>query len=161
MAKKTNTRVRRTAEQLIADLEAKIQSIKTRAERAKVKRDPALRHVNAALRSVDKALSVSEDVATREALNEARVTLSACLTLHGVAAPAATGARRRRGGGAAVVDENTVLAHVQQHPGQGGAEIAAALGTDVGTLRPTMKRLIEARRVRATGKARGTRYAAV
>ena len=64
------TRIRRTEEQRIQALEAQIAALKLRAERKKLTRDPALKHVSAALRSIDKALSHSEDAATRQALDE-------------------------------------------------------------------------------------------
>ena len=79
----TTTRTRRSEEDRIKALEAQIESLKQRAEAKKVKRDPALKHVAAALRSIDKALSFSEDQATRQALDEARATISAALWLPG------------------------------------------------------------------------------
>ena len=69
-------RTRRTHEQLIADLQAEIASIKARADREKAKKDPALRHVASATRAIDKALELSQDKVLRTALNEARLTLS-------------------------------------------------------------------------------------
>src|SRR5262245_9179889 len=80
----TKKRVRRDAEQLIRDLEAKIVSIRARAERKKVKADPAMRHTAAAVKAIDKALAETKDATTRQALGEARSTLSACLALNGV-----------------------------------------------------------------------------
>src|SRR5262249_15139158 len=99
------TRTRRTEGQRIKDLEAQITARKQRAERKKMTRDPALRHVSAALRSIDKALANSEDSATRQALDEARATLSAALSLNGVAPKASLIPRGRRGGGSAVEAE--------------------------------------------------------
>src|SRR5688572_13431699 len=71
-------RIRRTSDQLIADLEEKIEQVKRRAAQTKVKKDPALRHVSGAVRSIDKALASCEDKATRSALSEARSGL-ACI----------------------------------------------------------------------------------
>jgi hypothetical protein len=156
---KSNERTRRTPEQRIADLQAKIQAIKQRAERAKVKRSPALRHMNAALKSIEKAMAETEDAATRRALEEARATLSATLALNGVVARQASAAPRgRRSSGEVEGLAERLLEHVRAHPGQRGEEIAAALGTDTTTMRPPMKRLIAANSVRTTGKNRGMRY---
>ena len=46
-----------------------------------MKKDPALRHVSLAVRSMDKALASSDDAATRTAVGEARTALAAALTL--------------------------------------------------------------------------------
>ncbi|MCC6409664.1 MAG: winged helix-turn-helix transcriptional regulator [Planctomycetes bacterium] len=51
-----------------------------------------------------------------------------------------------------------LLAYVKAHPGQRGEEIAAALGTDTYSMRPAMKRLIDAGEVRTEGENRGMRY---
>ena len=165
MAKRTMTapepitRTRRSEEERIADLEAKIAALKRRAEAKKVKRDPALRHISAALRSVDKALAESEDAATRQALDEARSTLSACLSLNGVDTKGGNGVlvpQRRRAAGA--VDADALLAFIQAHPGSRGEQIAAELGTDTRVLRPVMHRLIGDKRVKTKGQRRGMTY---
>jgi hypothetical protein len=67
-AEPKRTRNVRTSEQRIADLEAQIEQVKRRAAAKRVKKDPALRYVSGALRSIDKALASSEDHASREAL---------------------------------------------------------------------------------------------
>lgn len=51
-----------------------------------------------------------------------------------------------------------LLAHVKANPGQRGEQIAMALGTDVGTMRLPMKKLIAARAVRTEGQRRGMMY---
>ena len=155
------TRTHRSEEDRIADLEAKIAAIRARAERKKVKRDPSLRHISAAVRSIDKALNESNDGAMRQALGEARSTLSACLSLSGVILSSGTKSRGRRvAGGGAGVDEGTLLNYVRAHPGQRGEHIAEGLGTDTAAMRPVMKRLIESGKVRTKGERRGMQYAA-
>lgn len=51
-----------------------------------------------------------------------------------------------------------LLAHVSANPGEGASEIAAAVGTDVDSMRAPMKMLIEAGSVRTEGQKRGTTY---
>ena len=149
----TKKRTRRTPEQMIEDLQKEIERIKTKAAQAKVKKDPALRHVNAAVKSIDKAAAETGDAATKNALGEARATLVACLELAGASAPQAGG--RRKG---AAVQPEAVLDYLGKNPDSRADEIADELGIDTKTLRPVMKRLIEAKQVRAKGKARGMRY---
>ena len=153
MAKKKRTR--RTAEQRIKDLEARIAEIKARAARQKVAKDPTFTHVAASVRAIDRALGSTEDAATRKALDEARATLSACLMLNGGGNGVhLTRPRRAR----KQVDPEKVLAYLRTGPESGGEQVAEALGVDTASLRPVMKKLIEARRVKRKGKARGTRY---
>jgi hypothetical protein len=151
-------RQRRTEEQMIQDLEARIASIKAKAERKKLKRDPALRHISGALRSIDKALGETGDVATRQALDEARTTLSACLSLNGVVVASSVKPRGRRGSQNADAMSEQLLTYVMEHPGQRGEQIAAALRTDVGTMRSPMKKLIAANKVKTRGQRRGMTY---
>jgi hypothetical protein len=148
-------RTRRSPEQMIRDLEAKIRGIKERAERRKARRDPALRHVTAAVRSIDKAMRATTDVATRKALEQTRATLAACLAMSGVT-PKGRAARSVAG---AHVDPAAVLAYLRNNPGSGGEQVADAMGTDTKTLRPVMKQLIADGAVAARGKGRGMRYA--
>jgi len=145
------TRIRRHEDQLIADLEAKIEKIKAREAAKVAKKDPALRHVSKAIRAIDAAMAVTSDAALRTAMQEARVTLSACLQLQGVAVSP-------NGRAARVVDAEVVHAYVQKNPGQRGEQIAAALGTDSKALRGPMKRLIEGRRITTKGERRGMQY---
>ena len=65
---KGQKRTRRTPEQLIAELEARIAQVKRRAETQKVKKDPALRHISMAVRSMDKAMAATQDAATKRRL---------------------------------------------------------------------------------------------
>jgi hypothetical protein len=154
----SKNRKRRTPEQLVADLQAKIAEIKARAERAKVKRDPALRHISGAVRSIDKALLGTRDNATRSALSESRATLTACLALHGATAGGAGSSSRSRRAGA--LDPERVLGYLEQHPGSRSEEIAGSLGADAATLRSALHRLRDEGRIKVEGKARATRYTA-
>jgi hypothetical protein len=160
MAKNTSTtRVRRSDEQLIADLQAKIAHLKNRAEQKKAKSDPALRHISAALRSLDKAEKETKDPTTRQALEDARATLSACLSLNRAAPKGEDGMlvpRARRA--AKTVDPTTLLEHVRKNPGQRGEQIAAALGIDTGAMRPVMHDLIAEKKVKTKGQRRGMSY---
>jgi hypothetical protein len=156
---KTVTRHRRTDDVIIADLQRKIEQVKRNAERKKAKKDPSLRHVSAALRSIDKALGQSGDVATRTALGEARATLAACLALNGAVAPkSGRGVLTPRRSANGRVEPDRVLQYLQKHPGSRAEDIAAALGTDAFSLRPSLQQLRAAATVRAEGKARAMRY---
>jgi len=150
-ASSPKTRIRRTEDQLIADLEAKIEHLKVRVAAKAAKKDPTLRHVSKAIKSIDAALDATGDAATRTALQEARVTLTACLGLNGVIAPHG-GRSAKRVDGAALLD------FVRSNPGQRGEHIAAALDTDTKALRAPMKRLIEERKIRTKGERRGMQY---
>ncbi len=155
----TKSRTRRTDEQLIADLQSKIAQVKRRAEQRQAKRDPALRHIAAALRSIGKAEKESKDPATRQALDEAGATLSACLSLSRAVPQADNGVlvpQPRRS--VRAVETNELLAHVRKNPGQRGEHIAAAFGTSTTAMRPVMRELIAAKRVRTEGERRGMSY---
>jgi hypothetical protein len=160
----SDIRARRSEEDRIAELEKKIADLKARAERKKARTNPSVRHMVAAVRSIDKALAASQDGALRKALDEARATLSACLAVQGVvpAQGSRTAGRSSAGGRRSNADvaglAETLLSHLQQHPGQRGEEIAAALETDTRTIRLPLKKLIEDRKVKTKGVARGTSY---
>jgi len=158
-----STRVRRSSEQLITDLQKKIEQIKARAERKKITKSPALRHMNAALKAIKKAMASCEDNATRTALNEAQATLTACLSLNGVAktgggSSAIAGSRERRSGDDVEAMSERLLDYVLKHPGERGEHIAVALGTDTKTMRLPMKKLIADGKVSTRGERRGMAY---
>jgi hypothetical protein len=157
MVKTLSKRAHRTPEELIADLEAKIQAVKRRAERQKVKRDPSLRHISGALKSIDKALAASGDAATRTALDEARATLAACLALSGAPVKGARGTLVPRARGVKV-DPAKVLGYLAKHPGSRAEDLSSALGTDSASLRPALQQLRTEGKARAEGQARATRY---
>jgi hypothetical protein len=146
------TRVRRTDEQLISDLEAEIARLKRRATERSVRRSPAITHTLTALKRIDAAMAATEDTPLRNALHEARATLSACLSVQGVSVPVGIGAVRRGDLDAAL------LMHIKTHSGQRGEEIAKALGTDTTTMRPAMHRLISENKIKTKGERRGTQY---
>lgn len=148
-------RIRRSEEQLVADLEARILALKQRAARKVARRNPAVRHTSAAVKSIDKALAATDDNATRKALLEARATLSACLQLDGV--PSA-GAPRAA---ASAVSSEVLLDYVKKHPNLRGEQISAALGSDSRTIRPVMQKLIAAKKVKTRGERRAMTYQAV
>ena len=154
-------RTRRTAEQIIADLQSEIGRIKARAAQQKAKKDPALRHISGAVRAIDKAMGETKDKATRTALAEARATLSACLALN-VAVPASgqgTLAPKQRA--VARPDADQVLDYIRNRPGSRSEEICGELGTDAARLRSVLHRLRDEGKVKVDGKARATKYSAV
>ena len=51
-----------------------------------------------------------------------------------------------------------LYAHIKKNSGQRGEQIAAALGTDVNTMRPTMKSLIAEKKITTRGQRRGMSY---
>src|SRR5262245_47664993 len=119
-------RKRRGIDQRIAELEAKIAAIKEREAKKKAKADPALRLASAAVRSLDKALGATKDAVFRQAMSEARATLSACLALNGVRVGGKKSEVRRS---AAEIQDlpDVLLNYVRSNPGQRGEQIAAAL----------------------------------
>jgi len=152
----TPKKTRRSAEERIAALAAEIERIKARAAEAKVKKDPALRHISGAVRALDKALSATKDKATRQALTDARATLSATLSLHGVNVESGGGTRRAVR--AEAPNPAEVLAYLKKHPGSRSEQMAADLSTETSALRPVLHELRDEGKVKVEGKARATRY---
>lgn len=151
-------RTRRTPDQLIAELEARIAQVKRRAETQKVKKDPALKHIAGAVRSIDKALAATQDAATRTALAEARAALAAVLTFNGVVVSSGSKARGTSLNGGAKLDAERVAKYIADHPGSRAEDIATALGTGTALLRPALMKLKSLGAVEPKGKARATRY---
>jgi predicted HTH transcriptional regulator len=148
-------RVRRDPEQLVADLQAKIEAIKARAVRRRRKANPAMRYTVAAVRNIDKAMSSATDQVLRRSLEEARGTLSAYLTLQGIVPAARPG---RRSSEAVEQVGASLVEYVKANPGQRGEQIAEALGTDTRTMRLPIQKLIADGAVRTKGEPRGMRY---
>jgi hypothetical protein len=71
---------------------------------------------------------------------------------------AGPGGRIRRSSADLEGMQDSLLAHVKANPGQRGDQIASALGSDVGTIRGPMKKLIAAKQVRTEGQRRGMTY---
>jgi len=71
-------------------------------------------------------------------------------------------ARSKKGGKRSSEDLDAMsaklLAHVKANPGQRGEQIAAALKTDVGTMRLPMQKLMAAKKIKTKGQRRGTTY---
>jgi hypothetical protein len=87
-------RIRRDDEQLIRDLQARIEAIQARAARKKARGNPAVRFTLAAVKSLDKATGATEDAVHRKTLEEARSGLAAWLAMSGIAMPTARRSRK-------------------------------------------------------------------
>ena len=85
-------RVRRTPEQIIADLQTEIQRLRNRQKARELKQSPSFRSAMSALKSIDKALDVAAEAgetATRHALADARRALAGHLEKQGLELPKA------------------------------------------------------------------------
>lgn len=72
-------------------------------------------------------------------------------------------AKAQTGGGRRTTEQmdalgEALLACISKTPGQRGEQIAAALKTDVKTMRPAMLKLIEAKKIKTKGQRRGMTY---
>ena len=77
----------RTPEQIVADLEAKIEAVKTRAKVKRARRSPELKALVQAVRSIDASLAEATDATLKTALTEGRAPLVAYLQLEGLPVP--------------------------------------------------------------------------
>src|ERR1700741_677745 len=75
---------RKTTEDRIKELEAKIVSLKDRAERKKARANPAVKFMKAAHKNVAQAMAATEDAVLRKSLEEVQLSLGANLSLLGV-----------------------------------------------------------------------------
>lgn len=93
------TRYRRTDEELIADLQKRIEELKQRKAAKKVKADPAAKEVNAAFRALTKAVENSKkssDAELKRALSGAQRILAEYYESKGISVPKARKPRARR-----------------------------------------------------------------
>ena len=84
------TRIRRTPEQMIADLEAKIRDVKARAQAKDMKTSPALKKAMTALRALDKGMDLAQaegNSLLQHALADTRKSLGDSLTKIGLKLP--------------------------------------------------------------------------
>ena len=101
MARKAKAarRARRSPEEMIADLEAKIREVKQRAQAKELKQSPSMKAAMSTVRSLDKALdAAAEDGnnALRHALADARKPLAEFLEGQGLKLPKARAPRGRK-----------------------------------------------------------------
>jgi hypothetical protein len=93
-------RERRSPEELIENLQAKIRSIRSGAEKRKARTVPAMSDVLKAIKLIDRAAQSATDATFKSALEEARATLAAASAVQGVIVPpsasATAGLKRQR-----------------------------------------------------------------
>lgn len=87
MTVESRTYTQRSDDVRIAELQAKIDSIKTRGERKKARANPAVRLSVQAAKLLDKALNATDNAVLRKALEEARTTVGAAVAVEGWALP--------------------------------------------------------------------------
>lgn len=92
-------RKRRSPEEMIADLEAKIREVKARAAAKELKASPSAKAARAAVKAIDKALDIAAEEGEnhlRHALADARKPLAAHLEQQGIKLPKARVPRGRK-----------------------------------------------------------------
>jgi hypothetical protein len=83
-------RIRRSSDQIILALQAKIQEVKNRAAAQNLKQSPSIRRTLTLIRALDKTLSIAEQEGNnqvRHALAEARKPMAEFLTGQGLRLP--------------------------------------------------------------------------
>lgn len=94
-----NKRYRRTDEELIKDLQERIQEVKARQKARDVQKSPSIKAATSALKAIDRALAVSEeeqDNIIRRVLADARKPVATHLQKIGVGVPKVKLPRGRR-----------------------------------------------------------------
>ena len=97
-------RIRRTPDQIVADLEAKIADVRTRAKRVQMKRSTAVRQLLIAVRAIDVGLAAATEegnATLKKTLAEGREPLAAYLALEGLKVPGRRGPKPKRSRGQA------------------------------------------------------------
>jgi len=100
MTTTTKTKTRRTPEEIVRDLEAKIASVKARAIAKEAKQRPEGRALVHAIRAIDKATRVATEANNEEvvtALDSARAALAPTLIGLGLRMPEPRAPKKRRG----------------------------------------------------------------
>lgn len=87
MTTESRTYTQRSDDVRIAELQAKIDSIKTRGERKKARANPAVRLSVQAAKLLDKAMNATHSAVLRKALEEARMTVGAAVAVEGWTLP--------------------------------------------------------------------------
>lgn len=93
---------RRSAEEIISDLEAEIRRVRERQKQRELKTSPSMKASIAALKAIDKALDAAADDSNgllRHTLAESRRTLGGFLEKQGMKLPKANLPRGRKPGG--------------------------------------------------------------
>lgn len=92
---------RRSEDERVAELEAKIKAIRARGERSKARANPAVKLTVNAVKLLDKALNATTDAVARKTIEDARQDLGAYVATQGWAVPVAgatSEAPKKRGG---------------------------------------------------------------
>lgn len=77
----------RSEQERVAELQAKIEAIRTREERKRAKANPAVRNALVALKAIDKVLAEVVEPEARRPVEESRAGLAAFVATHGLATP--------------------------------------------------------------------------
>ncbi len=164
MARKAKTRTetdggkrsRRSPEQLIADLEKKIEEVKQRAAAKEAMKSGEGKALLGAVKALDRVLANSAGD-TRRAVESARAILAERLAELGLGA-ASGGERVRRSAEDLDALAASVHAEVQSNPGLRVEEISAAIGVPSKELKRPVQMLLADGKLRTEGQKRGTQY---